>query len=625
MLMLSGCQMKTDSIQLLAPGDQRLYEFTYENASETDLQPLFAQDTSAQPTAHPPGAPRQLHVFAGGRLRVVCLEKQQDTTIVGFSFSRLVIGLEKENMLAEQEAEKVRSDLQQRLFALVSPRGNIEKVWLDPYIEDLSENYARALLSLLQVVVPPDGWRAQGEWTVEEEDLNGRFMAVYVVEKNVESKNDPAVFSIKKIKKEYLADLAQAGPMQTRIIPKGHTVIRMDAKKGTILSLEGEENQQVWVKEKVVSNSFTQFRFDLLESGKSAPAEWESYLESWKLAGLNATPVSLAFNLSAEEAERMIQREALKDATLTDLQQSLNQLAKEGKTSDLDLYLQFKALIFMQPEVCDTLADWLMESPAASLSMNTVPHALAEIGHQEAQTALTKVLKARKEEKAVLSTLVEVTSLIDQPNEEVIDAILSVSQETTLPPEVRENALLSLGRLANSLLVNDPDRAEELVAYLEKGLSDASGMTDQLLYITALGNTGHDRLPSVLEPYLLLEAPPWISAAACSALRLVKDKKADEVLLQILDDPRGEVKKSAIRTIGSRPPYGESFTALQHIVLNQQESSIRLLALDVLWRQREVYPEQLQQLLITLANSPDTANIVTKEAQLRKAELRSRK
>jgi len=159
--------------------------------------------------------------------------------------------------------------------------------------------------------------------------------------------------------------------------------------------------------------------------------------------------------------------------------------------------------------------------------------------------------------------------------------------------------------MALSLRRSAPARAkvinERLVANL-RAATDQSAVIDAL---EAIGNSGHPSTLPALRPHLLA-ADESVRAAAVAALRWNPSQAAEKGLLKALDkDKSVRIRGAVISAYGFRPVTTRAETALARAALNDPSSTVRIGAMNDLYRVRFRRPEVLDVVRKVAAQDKD--------------------
>ena len=143
--------------------------------------------------------------------------------------------------------------------------------------------------------------------------------------------------------------------------PSGEMEATVDTRRGRLLALWGSESALVTMEGKEVGNTETILDLELLREEKADDLSDLLRLQARReLAGLGMALVS---QNSAEAAEMTLQRSQLGQQTIDRLLVELEKAEKAemGTADETNLYLKFKALVYLQPGTAKRFFD----SPAS--------------------------------------------------------------------------------------------------------------------------------------------------------------------------------------------------------------------------------------------------------------------
>jgi hypothetical protein len=141
--------------------------------------------------------------------------------------------------------------------------------------------------------------------------------------------------------------------MQKQVIPSGSLEARFDPASGDLISLSGTGTQETIIEEKNVAHAVTTVH---LSRVAETAAPQQELTELRHVAGYlvdSGSRLTLYTKPSQQEMQQNIQRTQLGHETLDSLLQQLNAVETSGTKSDqTQLYLNFKALVYLHPESC---------------------------------------------------------------------------------------------------------------------------------------------------------------------------------------------------------------------------------------------------------------------------------
>lgn len=586
----------------LSPGDRRVYEIDYRTASKADLRVLFEGRDPAGTGASPAALaePRSYKTLLRGRLVMTVLEKGPEGLLCAYRIEHPQLELELEGNESPVQAGTIATLLGRETFARMDPKGRLRGVLLVPQADSMTRGFVLALLAKTQFVLPADPRPGATTWTAEEEDPSGRYRARYESGASFEGRNvksfPEGLAAFRKTKETYLPAVAAAKPLLARlptaVEPSGATEMVFDANGGFLEASAGSETDRVTVSGREVARVESRFSLRRVGGGTAPPSERLALLEAfrWRRTAGDFIPLTMA--LSEEESELAIQRTALGQATFESLKADLTAAETAVRKPALDLYLKFKALIYLHPEVAADLGEALAAAPAESVTRDIIGGALGAVGHPEAQAALAKALLSRIDGPAFAMGLIQALSQVRFPTGPAVRALQDVAAGAG-DESLSAAALLGLGTMSRSLKETDPVRAERIAEDLIA--TRRPSMTERAMdvLLKAMGNSGSDKAIPLMREFIE-HGSARLRASAAAGLRFVDSGEADPILAGILaSDEDALVRTSALLALGFRKPTAETAEAHIRAVSQDASEAVRLAALSNLGNMTEEFPEVL--------------------------------
>lgn len=581
----------------LAPGERQVYALEYSSNGASDFRALFASQKSAAGGGRevPSDLNRRFQTSFRGKLVATVIEQKPDRVLLAYSLRQPEVRIQADGQEAAAEAETVRRDLGREIFATVTRRGRLLSVRFDPAVGNLSQNSARTLLALTQVVLPAEEAARHSAWLTREEDPSGAYVARYEWAPGARrSLSGEAVWTFHKSIVHYLQPRRETRPdeftVPTAIRTTGGLTGHFDGGTGRVVSLSGSQEQAVMMNGRQVAHTTTTLRVTLLGKEAVGPSELAA------LRTMNAERVKVAAAVplfvpeSHEATEATIQRNQLGSDTLDTLLAALVQVEADPNASDTTLYLKFKALVFLHPEVCPRLGELLTAAGPRSRTMPLLAGALGSVGHPAAQAALVRAIRAHPGDWPALSMLIPTLGGVPAPTP-AAEATLRELAWHSRGREIASTAELSLGIMARNLARPAPARAAKIVQEMLHALRSARSPEAMRQHLLALGNTGASRaLPSVAR--CMKSSSPTVRAAATGALRWIETSAAGRLLTRALaGDPDAGVRLEAAVALGARSMDSAAYAVQKRALLSDRGVDVRLAVLSNLWRAREAFPE----------------------------------
>jgi hypothetical protein len=322
--------------------------------------------------------------------------------------------------------------------------------------------------------------------------------------------------------------------------------------------------------------------------------------------------LSLYTKPSPQEMQQSIQRTQLGEETLESLLQQLDAVEASKTSSDqTELYLKFKALVYLHPESCGRLGGLLANASAQGPTFAILTRALGSIGNAQAQAALVAAINARPGDLVAVSNLIPTLAETPDPS---VAAEAVIRQLSTGPADdsISATALLALGSMAHGLAKKSPARSSKIVHDLlrQTTVNQPEGHTHDL--IEALGNTQSAVAIAALTAFTKNPAPQ-LRAAALDALRFMRSPGVDGLLLKGLGDADGTPRLEAAYALSYRKMTAESFAAQKKALLADDNEKTRAVLLSNIWKSQQQFPEA--RVLVKSSADHDPSEYVSKLAK----------
>jgi hypothetical protein len=595
-------------------GERRVYQLSYANTAESDLRALLAGQGRAGAPSAGLGLAQVFRTQVTGEWVETVLGGGDKEVRIAVRLRRPTVRLWANGQEASAAADMLREELSRDLLIVADRQGRVRTVQLDPKMNDLSQSYARALLSLMQCVLPDRPSASPSRWTALEDDRNGQYIAQYEAEK---SQPADGILSLRKRKIRYLQPRRplQASNSEARptVLPAGVLMIRFGRERGALVSLNGAETQTLAIRGTKVGRSVSRLQLQLLRQEKVASAELGALRQAMAQHAGRSVARRLSATESSEESEKAIQQRELGSSTLESL---LADLAKEEAEAARDpnsaslatpLYLKIKALIYLHPEQCGRLGTLLASADPASMTASILTGALSAVGHPQAQAVLVDALRGGSRSPAAVEQ--GIAALAGVPHPTAL-AEAALRQESVHAPtqDLQVMAQLGLGTMARNLSDTEPARANKIVDEIAGKLRVTSNKEEARLGLMALGNAGSARALPALARFSS-DRSPMLRASAVAALRWIEDPVVDARLIRgLLSDRDATVRQEAAGALGFREPTKATIAAQQRAFRTDRVESVRLAILANLGRAQGEFPE-IRKLIQTAATGDASANV----------------
>jgi HEAT repeat protein len=577
----------------LSPGDRLIYAIRYQSSSQTDFRNLFQPNSVPQGEASeaPVLQAQSYRALLNGELAVEVLKRDAAGLLCAVRVMDPSVELNVDDRESPARAETVALSLARDIFAEMSPRGRIVRVLVASDLDTLARGFIFSVLSKIQFVLPEGRGVARGTWQAEEDDPNGRYLARYVREEPNGVAEGPSLppnlLAFRKTRTGYLpqspGNEALLPRLPTVIHPGGGLRILFDTKGGFVDTIEGSETERVTVSGREVALVESRIALRCIKKEAVPAPELRAAAERYMSQSSVSEFVPLSMALSEKESEQDIQRTALGQATLDTLTADLARAEADGLKSDTSLYLKFKALVYLHPEVSPALGKLLSSASPGSLTGDILGGALAAVGNPSAQAVLAQIILARRSEPEFVLDLIQDLARVRFPTEAAERAFRELASGTT-DRRVYEAALFGLGTMSRNLKETSPERAAGIADWLASLVRPAMAPQNLDTVLKALGNSGSGKALPVLREFSR-DPSSSLRAAAVTGLRFVGPGEADDILAETLaSDADASVRAAALLALSFRPPTARTLQAEVQAVLKDSSESVRLAALENLGR-----------------------------------------
>jgi hypothetical protein len=584
-----------------APGHRLVFSLDYLSVATLDLTPFQGGGAPS------PGLSRSVHVAVRGDLVVQALGVDGQRVRLAYRLDRPAVQLALDGQPDVALGQALEADLQRAVFVEADRSGRILAARLVPGARGVSAGLSRALLAATQVVLPDPGADAADGWEAEEDDPHGTAVARY------ELKPDGAGWggrlrALRKAKLRYLPAEqagAEGGAATLEHQPEGELKATVGPRGGHLVSLQGTEVTTTLVQGRVAGRAENTLRLRLLYWEAAGAAEQARLAAEEAERALASPPLRLSTRPSPEEREAAVHEAELGQATLETLLAELDRAERgeKGALGETPLYLKFKALAYLHPEVSGRLGERLAWARAPGLAVRVLGPALADSGRAEAQAALVAAVRARRDDWPALAELVPALGRARAATPAVEAVLLELAAKGK--GEVRSTAQLALGTLAHGLAATAPGRAEAIVSWALAQLQAAPSPAERRRLLLVLGNAGSATAWPALRA-ALGAAEPEVRGGAVTALGGLRGAESDAALCAALTgDADAGVRLEAARALSGRPMTAAGLAAHARVVRQEASPGVRLAALRNLGRARQAPPEAEGLIRAAAANDPN--------------------
>lgn len=438
----------------------------------------------------------------------------------------------------------------------VSELGAVRALTFDPSVPAQQRQQTRAMWALLEARLPG---RNELTWVAREDDLNGTWTSRYTA-----AVEDHAALHMTK---------TPGGGTQGALglVRRGALTVKFGLSAGRKEEVTGQVDTEYRLEGHGVGRETSQVRWRLLEvlpldaarrtQGASRALELQRHGVHSDLRGVDEQVL---------ERRRQLE-ERVAGASLGTVMEQLVTNSEGINRELLRPSRQLEAFLELDPvAAADAALEGILRVDSGSAAFSSIATALTANGSAAAQGALVAAME-RLDEDAALRKLVPHVGMVAQPNaasEEFLRALARTSKDAG----VIAAAELSLGVMANRLLVQQPSRADRIFADAREALERGG---DPELSMKVLGNIGHPD-QTLLASAALLHGTPAERQNALQSLRWVMTAAAKQILMDsAARDSDAHARASAMESLGYRPQDD----ATLHLYVDQlkRESAVPVL------------------------------------------------
>lgn len=497
----------------------------------------------------------------------------------------------KTNLVGAADLETLWAELRTPFYISVHEDGGVADVHLAPEVSPTGERILRTLLGLFLYTDRP---QTTPDWSVEEADATGTYLAAY-------TREPESVLHRRHEGYEVIetggADAQAGGAKVTH-----HTRFELGAQgwPRTISATQTHEQRDGFIE----VNSEVTARFEGFELETAPSLRGAFSREGGRLIARGATASRLAHE-GASLARRQWDAARVAGRNLGELLAPLQGLGDSGDEIRQAHQLQgtIAGLMRQDPEAAPAAAAEAMKQPGRV--RNTVIGALAQVDSEEAHLALRALLKAgvdSEDPDLARGTMMALT-LAARASREAGAQLLAVA-DNSRDSSSRNAAALAAGGQSRTLSSSDPEGAARIAEGLAAMHARAAEAREQATLVAALGNSANPAGLSVI-----MEAtrhPVWqVRMAAVFALRFFPGEEVDGLIRQaLLHDSTAQVRTEAVTTLPWREVQG-FVGPLSRTIVRDPEVAVRGAALSLFDGHAEWIPRFVQALAIAGQNDPD--------------------
>jgi DNA-binding transcriptional ArsR family regulator len=475
--------------------------------------------------------------------------------------------------LPEEARRDVERSLAEASFVELSPAGKVLGYRFPATVAPLARSLLRASLASTQPTLASDGAIT---WQTIEGDSGGEFEAVYL-------RSGAAGLTLTRRKGQYLRITSPKGLVSAKMIDTmsvgGSTSFLLDPA-GWVKTAEGVETVSSSAESAhQVGSTRVELSLALLKI-----AEQPSFAADFEQARGSLARTIAAENDLAASAAREVDLKLAGKAQPAAVLRRLEALTDADGVARADTKDQLSAMVRLDAKAASVLSK-AVRGGLPAMAAGTVVGALASAGTEDAARALAEISADRSLSGGLRADATMALATSEDVSKESISALRKAADSDE--QEVKSAGALGMGAAARGLAERGQEGADELVTSLLERLDQATTDEERATLFNALGNSGDARLVPRVRASLAGDGPV-VRAAAITALRLVGDQTADDIIAATLvGDAERTVRSAALLATSFRSP-ALHVSSLEAHVQHEPLKSLRLGSVSLLGRWRGV-------------------------------------
>lgn len=568
-----------------------IYALRYRSMSNYDLSTLFKEVGKEEKNSYKGTSKGSLRTVISGQLFFYPVGLGTNVTTLFCKFKVFHFALFLNDQLTALEKENLKRDLEMPFVVHINNRGEISSIQVDKRMTEMGSSYLRTLLARIQFILPENG--GINEWSLEESDPGGLYIASYKKVKIL----GKGLVSFEKVKTRYLGKQIDNNQkvLNPTILPKSEIRVNFDINNGQIISIEGGENQGIFIGREKVGEVNNEISFRLFRRERLDEREISRLITFYQSMGPELKDIPLYVEPSIKEIQTNIYKKILGNARLESLMEELGRIDQGQGEDDIGTYLKLKALIFLQPEVCRELGRIIVEKGTIDSSCKMIMEALSSVANPAAQDALIDFIKLRKEDREAINEALYALSDIQIPTQATVDLLWELAFHSE-DQDILSSAQLILGIMAHRLRDYAPEVSNKIVSEFLKRLDTADSAKDIIQLLLAIGNAGSGLSLNALRKFSQNPLED-IRKASYRAMRFIEGDLAEGALLNgMTSDMSPSVRLECAISLSYRKMSPRAFAEHKNLLLKSKDIPLRIQLTKNLWEARDYHPEILSLL-----------------------------
>ncbi|MFZ9519395.1 MAG: hypothetical protein ACO3A4_02860 [Silvanigrellaceae bacterium] len=443
------------------------------------------------------------------------------------------------------------------------------------------------------------------EWTGTEEDSTGIFTLNH---KLISLGNGKAQIEKEPRMVRVPEDFGLAGHSTQQsvvVLPSSSTKIEFDATAGHLLKADQRWSMRAQAAGLLATTNLrTQVDF---QSKRKATDEDRKFLQSDIASTDSGNGFISEFELQAAHSTSIKRKVAAQKlagenwASLRSLLMSPD-FHKDG-AARAKFFEQLSALLYLQPELCTTVADEIArldrQDPDYKSKLSLLAGVFSSQETPEAEAAMVALAERMKEDSSALMQVIPAMAAHRNPSERTRDALMQ-SYTQAVDEGVKSTATLALGTFASRARNSRPDLTRETVERLKQDFDSSSAINKKVTLSGALGNVGANEALESVKSLFAASQDASLKRSAIYDLRFVNDPQVDVFLQQVVTDSATdpELVVQGVRVMRMRPPLKMHLQTMTTLFRTKGvRATLRSEALYTISYLSPVSPEEVQKLL----------------------------
>lgn len=512
--------------------DRHTYNFSYSSSAWFDPSPAFKSGKTQMLEK------QNVEIKLSGILERKLISRSDSLIVEAVVVSVDHLGMKvNKSELSRLESAEIVSWMKRPIFIQSSTNGSIAAVAEDTAISSVASSIARTILSFIQV---PLFLPVATGYAVTEDDPSGKYMALYTASRSTDRRNR----FLRKTKLRYVSQAHDMSVFGNPILtPESHSDIVIDPVSDAIVRIA--VNEELTMKSGSSTIGITRSNFSMsIADNEALDAACEIAISK---SGSYTSWSSLSVDNGVAKRALARYRNILGDDNIATLLKRSDSLDHFGESWNGELWDKLGSLIILQPKSCDDIVRAAIADTSFGFTFRNMAFVLVQAGTIESQRALVSIMVKYQENSSVLDLILPSIVQVESPSMELEEFMTTLAFLST-HSNIRRNAQLMLGVIANHLQVTDTQRSENLTRLIIEKL-DAEG--DVAHYLLVLGNIGNIISLPVIKIFLQ-DSSIAVRVSAIRALRFVGSAEVDSILRRLSAHDNATIKQTAIDVISFR-------------------------------------------------------------------------